>query len=248
MLYYRCNNRQAVLQGLNEYYSEIDEPEENQETDFGNEEMLFTFGYVENPVYMTYYRGHDGFYYDANDDYEEYPVSASLASFYDGLLRDDWGTEISAINGWYGLRHCHSYMEAELIQKQYEAAIGRTSNYRGDVANHILKRYGIVWEPIKRNYLVGQERFGVFCVSHFAPSSIRKGMEMMREVLHSSMPVCIATLPYQANMLRKIGFKEVGKVPQWFAGEVHLKTVMVNDAVDVYRIQILLDSISEYLN
>ena len=127
-------------------------------------------------------------------------------------------------------------------------AIGRTSSYRGNVYNHVLNRFGIVWEPIKHNYLVGQERLGIYCVSHFAPSSIRKGMEMMRTVLKSNMPVCIATLPYQANMLRKIGFREVAKVPQMFAGELHLKTVMVNDAVNLDIVWYLAESISEYLN
>lgn len=244
MLYNRCNNHSMVAQGLNDYYTEIEEPEEIQETDFGD------YGdYIENPFWMTYYKGHDGFYYDSsNDEYEQYPVSASLASAYDGLLRDDWGTTISVVNEWYGLRYCKSYLEADIIQKQYESAIGRTSTYRGNVAGHVLNRFGIVWEPIKHNYLVGQERFGVFCISHFAPSSIRKGMEMMKSVLHHNMPVCIATLPYQANMLRKIGFKEVGYAPQWFNGEIHQKTVMVNDAVDVYTVKSLLDTIGEYIN
>ena len=252
-MYYRCNNRQAVLQGLNEYYEEVYVDGLYAEEDgflayYGNETKDDEEEYIENPYWMTHWKGSDGFYYEGEDYDEQCPISGALASFRDNLFSDDWGTPISVVNEWYGLRYCHSYMEAELIQKQYELAIGRTSSYRGNVYNHVLNRFGIVWEPIKRNYLVGQERFGVFCVSHFAPSSIRKGMEMMREVLHSSMPVCIATLPYQANMLRKIGFNEVGKVPQWFAGELHLKTVMVNDAIDIYSVQRLLDSISEYIN
>lgn len=258
MLYSRLQNRNLVLQGINDFYAEESELEENPEIDFGNEEDSSFWvdtpyrprvgEYFYNPVETYSYKGSDGFYYDSEDYDEINPMSAAIASYADGLARDDWGTVISEIGSWYGLRYCKSYAEAERVQHQYEFAIGRTSDYRGNVSGHIISRHGIVWEPIKHNFLIGQERYGVFCVSHFAPSSLRKGIEMLKSVLHHSMPVCIATLPYQANQLRKLGFHEVGHVPQWFAGEIHMKTVLVNDSVDIYAVQVLLDSISEYIN
>lgn len=210
------------------------------------EDEALSFGGCDDDYDYDYdhcYRSHDGSYYNSSLDNLS-PIEASLI---DKAVFNDttWGSYISALGVLRGLRYVKSYYEAERIQRLYEKAISRTSDYRGNVYGHVLSRNGIVYEPIKGSYLVGYETDGYFVVSHFAPKTVVAGVKMMKGLVQSDMPIVIATLPYQANQLVKMGFEAIAKVPQYWHGEIHIKTVCVNKAVDKNRLNSLLVSISE---
>lgn len=64
----------------------------------------------------------------------------------------------------------------ERIQNNYEQAISRTSDYIGNLEGHILRGYGIVYQPDPNDesVLVGFTLRDIFIVSHFAPTSLKK--------------------------------------------------------------------------
>lgn len=119
------------------------------------------------------------------------------------------------------------YDLADRIQEQYEAAITRRSTYIGDLAGHVLRGGGLVYEN-QGSYLVGNVVGAVFVVSHFAPKTLRSGYEMVK---YLPFPAVAAVPDAQANMLLKAGWRYLTDVPQFFAGEIVMKHVMVSPRV-----------------
>jgi len=132
---------------------------------------------------------------------------------------------------------------AEEIFENYSNAISRTSTYRGNLKAHVLSGRGIVYSPFSddNSALVGFPINDIFVVSHFAPSSLRMGKELIENVAKEKMPIVIAVPDYQSKQLEKSGFRFVTEIPQYFAGEVVMKKVMVNDATTEEDLEYLLD-------
>lgn len=105
--------------------------------------------------------------------------------------------------------------EEDVIAAQYEAAMTRRRSYVCDLANHIYN-CDVRIHRYRRSYLVGYENEGVFIISHFAPYSMREGVEMMKRL---GMAVAAVT-PDLSGMLQKCGWSYHGTIPQWFAGEI----------------------------
>jgi len=135
---------------------------------------------------------------------------------------------------------------ADRLQKQYESAIGRTSNYVGDLYSHILSHNGLVlFDDKNESAVVGYSspiRGGrVFIVSHFAPYSLRSGVNFIRYLANLKHPIVMAVPDYQSNQLLKAGFRKVGSIPQHFGGELVMKNVMVNDNADDQKLKELMN-------
>lgn len=129
------------------------------------------------------------------------------------------------------------------IYDNYDKAIGRTSSYRGNLKRHILSGNGIVYMPFAddNSALVGFPIDDIFVVSHFAPSSLRMGKELIDNIAKEKMPVVIAVPEYQAAQLEKSGFRFITEIPQYFGGEVVMKKVMVNKATTENDLKNLLE-------
>jgi len=138
----------------------------------------------------------------------------------------------------------------ENIYKNYSNAIGRTSSYRGDLKTYIASGDAIVYKPFYADdsVLVGQLYNDMFITSHFAPTSLRNGVELIKEAADSPMPIIIAVPDYQSNQLNKAGFRFITQVPQYFAGEIVMKNVMVNDAVTDADLKKLMDYFTRNYN
>ena len=128
----------------------------------------------------------------------------------------------------FGIRYVDDPEEADIIQRQYEHAMGRQSNYRGNVYDHLLNRNGVIYED-NGDYLVGQLVGDTFIGSHFAPKNIRSGMRMLEGINKGGLKVVMAVPPYQGNQLAKLGFNQVGQIPQYFNGDIVLKNVYTNN-------------------
>lgn len=140
------------------------------------------------------------------------------------------------------------------INHNYQAAMARDYDYRINLKLHILRSWDMLdWmdssNEIDQDWdvyapLLGEERkisalagffpsaeSDIFVVSHFSPSSLRGGVELLQTALLSKMPIIMATLDKQANMLRKLYWREICTVPQYWEGELVFKRVMANYAV-----------------
>lgn len=160
--------------------------------------------------------------------------------------------------GWYfqpleekfynkGIRFVDDEYEADIIQEQYSCAISRTSNYVCQTLNyHLLNGNAHVLDLLNTgDYVCGIEKADCFIISHFAPRTIKSGVKMLKALATCDIPVIVATLPYQANQLRKAGFRKVANIPQFWDGEIVTKEVMVNDSVTMYHLVDILSEISE---
>ena len=65
---------------------------------------------------------------------------------------------------------------------------------------------------------------GYFMVSHFAPASMREGVELIKE-LSSYDNVVFAVTEYLSGMLDKLGYNFITEVPQWFNDGYVMKKV-----------------------
>ena len=122
--------------------------------------------------------------------------------------------------------------DADRIHNNYSKAIGRTSDYRGNLNYHVTSLSGIIYQPDSSSdsVLVGNQVGDIFIASHFAPESLRSGVNLIKDAAESSMPILMAVPAYQAKQLEKAGFKFVTEIPQTFGGEIVSKHVMINEA------------------
>ena len=114
--------------------------------------------------------------------------------------------------------------ESKIIAAQYESAMTRRRSYVCDLDNHINSYYPgqkIYIHRYKESYLVGYKVGEVFIISHFAPFSLRQGMEMIR-----SLGLAVAAVtPDLSTMLRRCGWQYCGQIPQEFDGEICMKDI-----------------------
>lgn len=133
------------------------------------------------------------------------------------------------------------------IQRNYEKAISRHSSYSANLKRHIASWNWLVYSPFinDESILVWQLQWDIFLVSHFAPSSMKMGYYLIRQALHSKMPIVFAVPDYLAKQLRKAWFEDLWfKVPQIFDWEVVMKNVLINDAVTEGDIKGLIEEFS----
>lgn len=119
------------------------------------------------------------------------------------------------------------------IEHQYERAISRTSTYHcQSLADHVYSGHGLVYK-YKSSYLVGNYYCEeAFVLSHFAPKSLKEGMEMMEFVSYKeTIPMVLAVPHRQAKMAIKCGWDLVGLTQQIFGGEMVQKVVLCNRAL-----------------
>lgn len=135
---------------------------------------------------------------------------------------------------------------AHIVDAQYRAAISRRSDYACDLEAHILRGAGAVFR-FKGSYLVGVKENGVFVVSHFAPRTLREGLEMMKNLADGLAPVTMAVPFFLARMAIRAGFEWVAVTHQRFGLLPRLKYVLVNRAMtddtvaDVQTVAVLSD-------
>lgn len=131
------------------------------------------------------------------------------------------------------------------VQENYENAISKHSDYSTDLKYYIGSGNAKVYEPFAsegdHSLLAGQLVDDIFVVSHFAPESMRKGLNLINEASNSEMPIIMAVPEYLANQLEKAGFRFIIEIPQIFNGETVMKKVMVNDSTTEEDLQNLFN-------
>lgn len=68
----------------------------------------------------------------------------------------------------------------------------------------------------------------IFHPTHFAPESLRKGYNLIKEMANSSQPTMFTVTKDLSPMLEKQGFIKVKEIPQIFNGELVTKDVLLN--------------------
>lgn len=123
------------------------------------------------------------------------------------------------------------------IQRNYENAMTRRRDYTYPYVGYAVTNEGspVFIGPDKKSMLIaaGQNSAKpgeLKMITHFAPETLRGGVETVKEALYAPDPIGFAVTDDLAPMLEKIGYIKVGNVPQYFAGEVVNKTVFVNRA------------------
>lgn len=115
------------------------------------------------------------------------------------------------------------------FQEQYESAISRTSDYVNDhIYAHLCNQNGALVHRYKSSFVAGFKSEGIFILSHFAPYSLREGMEHLKVLQELPFKVLIAVPEYQAQMLIRLGFDFAGITYQFFGGELVEKQVLTN--------------------
>ena len=117
------------------------------------------------------------------------------------------------------------------VADQYVKAMSRGSDWwNPNIAEHIFGWFGELVHDGKGNYLIGSFITGpVFAISHFAPRTLRGGMEMLAELAEDYRhPVVCAVPQPKADMLARLGWTQGPEIWQWFAGEEILKRTCLN--------------------
>lgn len=138
----------------------------------------------------------------------------------------------------------------EEVYDNYDRAIGRTSNYRGNLIGHMSSGSGLIYAPNPKtsNALIGNTVGDIFIVSHFAPASLREGIELLNSAEENGVPVVIAVPEYQSSQLERLGFEMITSIPQYFAGEYVTKNVLINGNITTEDIQTLYDHMTNTYN
>ncbi len=140
--------------------------------------------------------------------------------------------------------------ELRTLRDQYEAAMSRQSSYLcRDLADHAAN-YAFVFKYEHKNgtasYLVGNVLRDVFIVSHFAPASLKGGVEMMRWINEKASFNVAFAIPFRlAKMACKLKFDYICTSHQLFAGHCVIKHVFCNHYLDKKH-KLLLKKISKY--
>jgi hypothetical protein len=80
-----------------------------------------------------------------------------------------------------------------------------------------------------RSVIFGGLNEGVFMPSHFAPSSIREGVELFKKLGEGCLPVVLCVTEDLVAMAEKSGFTDTGiQFPVSWRDEIHVKHVLAN--------------------
>lgn len=115
------------------------------------------------------------------------------------------------------------------IWKQYLKSMNirrEGSSLEHNAFGRYLKKSTIL--TYKNSFLIGQLKDGAFCVSHYAPSSRREGVELLKHAASLQKKVVFAVTGDIAPMLQKLGFRPAGKCSSWFRGEQVEKHLFIN--------------------
>lgn len=139
-------------------------------------------------------------------------------------------------------------IDFEEIVDNYEKAISRKSDYIGNLYSWLESGIPQIYKPFENDnsVLIGPMVDNIITVSHFAPSSLRKGVELINEAATSRIPIVMAVPEYQSNQLEKAGFRYVTDIPQFFAGEIVMKKVMINDSVGEAELEKLFEHFNTF--
>lgn len=132
----------------------------------------------------------------------------------------------------------------ETIQNQYQKAMAKHSSYSANLARHVGTGNGIVYAPFinDTSVLVWQLEWDIFLVSHFSPSSMKMGYELIKQALNTRMPIIFTVPEFLSKQLEKIWFKKLEyTVPQFFNGNIMMKNVLVNHEVREKDLQELIE-------
>lgn len=122
------------------------------------------------------------------------------------------------------------------VQQNYENAMHRRRDYTyRRLKNHLFDDGVIgVKSPDDGSLLIEARASKVptnktiFHPTHFAPESLRKGYNLIRELAESSQPTMFTVTKDLSPMLEKQGFIKVEEIPQIFNGEMVTKDVLLN--------------------
>jgi len=122
--------------------------------------------------------------------------------------------------------------EAENIFKNYLNCMKNKEYYFSGLKDSILSRSLSVWtcynQLDKLGAFCGFRHEDYFIISHFAPTSHKAGVELAIELLWSEQKTVLAVTATLANMLKKIGFRYLGKSYQMFNDQKIEKFVFCN--------------------
>ena len=175
------------------------------------------------------------------DDFDEESFDEARRDIIEPLptLKFEW------ISGWNddevsiytenGTRHVImpevGHLWSKKIDQYYWSAMSRHETYHGNVAGHIWAETTFVYRD-EGSFLVGQYIGDVFVASHFCPKSMRSGARMLKNLACSNHPVVLCPKQWMEDQLVRLGWMCVGHVPQWFDGDVEIKSVMINDGAN----------------
>lgn len=121
---------------------------------------------------------------------------------------------------------------AEKLFDQYANAMNRRRSYLyyGFPQRMTETPYGF---RLGENYIFGYPGSNLFVPSHFAPSTMKGGVELIKKIGNSKNPAVFSVTEDLSPMLEKSGFIKIGEHPQIFGGTVSNKHIMVNKATSV---------------
>ncbi len=106
----------------------------------------------------------------------------------------------------------------------------------------------LMYGDLKKGYLLGFLKYGVFIPSHFAPKNIRTGYDMIKELGSSEQIPCVMSITEDL-------VKTITKFPEWktidsnfiaeFRGEKHEKYIVYNSHSKVK--QLMVGLLNEYM-
>lgn len=83
-----------------------------------------------------------------------------------------------------------------------------------------------------------EEDEAVFALSHFAPSTLREGMELIRYLADFHQAIVMAVPLKQARQASRCGWQPLATTTQWFAGQYVTKYVLGNQKAAVKAVHI----------
>ncbi|MEM4360349.1 MAG: hypothetical protein QXT45_07465 [Candidatus Bilamarchaeaceae archaeon] len=122
----------------------------------------------------------------------------------------------------------------EKIDSQYRKWAERAGITPADLTYHLrANKGGVVYRPYGTDdFVVGRFVGRTFVASHFAPQTMKGGVDVLTDLLHIDTPVVFAVPETLADQLERIGYRR-GQiiVPMFFRGNVVYKHILANNAV-----------------
>ena len=113
------------------------------------------------------------------------------------------------------------------INAQYKKYMKRRSSYLcASFSNHVKWHADNI--ELNGSYLIGNKAKSeskVFIGSHFAPKSLRGGINLLKTIKETNLIVLLAVTDGLADMLERLGYVYILDVPQFFDGELVMKHV-----------------------
>ena len=170
---------------------------------------------------------------------EKGPLTTSdldkLETLMDSSIINQWYSELS----WYNGDDINDYFDEltkdtvfnEIYQQYYKSMGRRRDGSQLDIISFFkyLDNYAYIY-VFNDSYLIGQMQNGLFHISHFAPKSLRGGMDILNDIA-SYNNIVFAVTDDLGPMLQKIGLYGDSKavVPMFFRNMLVLKHIYTTD-------------------